>query len=82
MLFRSRVTDLVLPLDHPELALRDAVLKRLGAHVDELRSLHVFRRGYDARKKSSMRAGRSVSVTPCYRFMMWARAVCRMHFPS
>ena len=49
-----RVTDLVLPLDHPELALRDAVLKRLGAHVDELRSLHVFRRGYDARKKSSI----------------------------
>ena len=49
-----RVTDVVLPLDHPELALRDAVLKRLGAHVDELRSFQVFRRGYDARKKSSI----------------------------
>ena len=44
-----RVTDLVLPLDHPEHALRDAVLQRLGATEDDLLGLQVHRRGVDAR---------------------------------
>ena len=57
-----RVTDVVLPLDHPEHALRDAVLTRLGVGVDELRSLQVFRRGYDARKKSSIQWVYTVDV--------------------
>ncbi|MFM7484681.1 MAG: NAD(P)/FAD-dependent oxidoreductase [Burkholderiaceae bacterium] len=57
-----RVTDVVLPLDHPEHALRDAVLTRLGAGVDELRSLQVFRRGFDARKKSSIQWVYTVDV--------------------
>ena len=57
-----RVTDVVLPLDHPEHALRDAVLKRLGISADELHSLQVFRRGYDARKKSAIQWVYTVDV--------------------
>ncbi len=49
-----RITDLRLPLDHPEAALRAAVLARLQLAEAELRAVHVFRRGYDARKKSAI----------------------------
>ncbi|WP_149537940.1 NAD(P)/FAD-dependent oxidoreductase [Siccirubricoccus phaeus] len=44
-----RLTELRLPLDHPPEALRAAVLARLGVADAALRSLQVFRRGYDAR---------------------------------
>ena len=49
-----RITDLQLPLDHPEPALRRAVLARLGIAESELRSVHIYRRAYDARKKSAI----------------------------
>ncbi|MGB4345704.1 MAG: NAD(P)/FAD-dependent oxidoreductase [Burkholderiaceae bacterium] len=49
-----RLTDVTLPLDHPETALQEAVLARLGITADELIELKVFRRGYDARKKSAI----------------------------
>lgn len=45
-----RLTEIKLPLDHPEGALKTAVLKRLRISADELVSLTVFRRGHDARK--------------------------------
>ena len=45
-----RLTELRLPLDHPPEALREAVLRRLALPESALRSLTVFRRGYDARK--------------------------------
>lgn len=46
-----RITELRLPLDHPEEALREAVLARLNIPAEDLKSLHVARRGYDARKR-------------------------------
>ena len=49
-----RITELRLPLDHSERALRAAAVARLGVHDHELRALHLFRRGYDARKKSAI----------------------------
>jgi uncharacterized FAD-dependent dehydrogenase len=50
-----RITDLRLPLDHPEDALRAAVVERLRlADPQDLIALHVFRRGYDARKKTAI----------------------------
>ncbi|HZN46098.1 MAG TPA: FAD-dependent oxidoreductase, partial [Ramlibacter sp.] len=49
-----RITELRLPLDHAEDALRPAVLHRLGIADPDLLSLHVFRRAYDARKKSAI----------------------------
>ena len=45
-----RITELRLPLDHAEDALRPAVVGRLGVADADLLSLHVFRRAYDARK--------------------------------
>jgi uncharacterized protein len=44
-----RLTELRLPLDHDDTALRDAVLRRLGIGLAALRRIAVFRRGYDAR---------------------------------
>ena len=49
-----RLTDISLPLDHPESALQDAILARLGIGAEELDSFTVFRRAYDARKKSAI----------------------------
>jgi len=49
-----RITELRLPLDHAPDALRAAVLARLGLADAELAELRVFRRGYDARKKSAI----------------------------
>jgi hypothetical protein len=49
-----RITELRLPLDHAEDALRPAVVQRLGLRDAELQSFTVFRRAYDARKKSAI----------------------------
>ena len=49
-----RITELRLPLDHGEAALRPAVLSRLGITDAALRSFSVFRRAWDARKKSAV----------------------------
>jgi uncharacterized FAD-dependent dehydrogenase len=49
-----RITELRLPLDHPQDALRPAVLGRLGIADADLLSLNVFRRAYDARKKTAI----------------------------
>jgi uncharacterized FAD-dependent dehydrogenase len=50
-----RITELRLPLDHPEEALRMAVATRLGVSSDDLLSFSVFRRAWDARKKSAIK---------------------------
>ncbi len=50
-----RITDLRLPLDHPEAALRSAVVARLGLVDDADLITHVvFKRSYDARKKTAI----------------------------
>jgi uncharacterized protein len=49
-----RLTEIKLPLDHTPQALRRAVCQRLNIRDDELLALHIFRRGYDARKKSDI----------------------------
>ena len=48
-----RITELKLPLDHPEEALRPAIVQRLGIADDDLLDFSLFKRSYDARKKSS-----------------------------
>ena len=47
-----RLTELRLGLDHSDDELREGVLARLGVAAGALRQWRVFRRGYDARKKS------------------------------
>ncbi|MGB7502000.1 MAG: FAD-dependent oxidoreductase, partial [Azonexus sp.] len=49
-----RLTEIKLPLDHPEDALRAAICQRLGVAESELVNHTVFRRSFDARKKSAI----------------------------
>ena len=49
-----RLTELKLPLDHTEADLKAAILARLGIAPAELLGITIFRRGYDARKKSNI----------------------------
>jgi uncharacterized FAD-dependent dehydrogenase len=49
-----RVTELKLNLHHTPAALRAAVLERLGLRDTQLLSLHVFRRGVDARRRNGI----------------------------
>jgi uncharacterized FAD-dependent dehydrogenase len=58
-----RLTELKLPLDHPPEALRAAILQRLGLKDDELSSLNIFKRSYDARKKHALLLVYTVDVT-------------------
>ncbi len=49
-----RLTELRLPLNHTEDALRPAIMARLGLDEADLSSFAVFKRSYDARKKSAV----------------------------
>jgi hypothetical protein len=49
-----RLTELKLPLDHPAEALPPAICRRLGIADGDLLAFTIFRRGYDARKKSAI----------------------------
>jgi len=49
-----RLTEVKLPLDHPEGAIKAAILKRLGISTEELVSYSIARRGHDARKPESI----------------------------
>ena len=57
-----RLTELKLPLDHSPDALRDAVLSRLAIPPDNLLSLAIARRGYDARRRSAITLVYAVDV--------------------
>ena len=48
-----RITELKLPIDHPEEDLRTAIVQRLGIASDDLLDFTLFKRSYDARKKTS-----------------------------
>lgn len=49
-----RITELRLPLDHGDTALRDAIVARLGIADADLTDFVVFKRGFDARKKTAI----------------------------
>ncbi|MES2125997.1 MAG: NAD(P)/FAD-dependent oxidoreductase [Pseudomonadota bacterium] len=49
-----RINELKLPLNHEEAALKAALLARLGIAEAELTGFTVFKRSYDARKKSAI----------------------------
>ncbi|MDQ3289329.1 MAG: NAD(P)/FAD-dependent oxidoreductase [Pseudomonadota bacterium] len=57
-----RLTDIKLPLDHPEPALAEAVLARLGIGADDLTGFTVARRSYDARRRGAIVLIYSVDV--------------------
>ena len=49
-----RLSNIKLPLDHDDQALPHAILSTLGITPEQLISFNMFRRGYDARKKSNI----------------------------
>lgn len=49
-----RLSNIKLPLDHDEQALIQAILKTLGISLEQMVRFDMFRRGYDARKKSNI----------------------------
>ena len=49
-----RINELKLPLNHPEAALREAILARLGIQDADLVDFTVYKRSYDARKKAAI----------------------------
>ncbi len=57
-----RVHEIKLPLDHAPEALRRAVCERLNVRDEELLALVVFRRGFDARKRSDIQFIYTVDV--------------------
>ncbi|MEO8443337.1 MAG: FAD-dependent oxidoreductase, partial [Betaproteobacteria bacterium] len=49
-----RLTEIKLPLDHPESALADWILDRLAIEPDQLVRYAIYRRGVDARRRSAI----------------------------
>ena len=49
-----RLTDIKLPLNHDEQALEKAVLATLGIDAEQLNTINVFKRGYDARNNKDI----------------------------
>ncbi|HEY9698709.1 MAG TPA: NAD(P)/FAD-dependent oxidoreductase [Trichocoleus sp.] len=49
-----RITEVKLPLDHPEEAIQTAILKKLQIKPEELISYSIFKRSYDARKRDAI----------------------------
>ena len=49
-----RLTEVKLPLDHPESALQAAILKKLGIQAAQLIRFNIHRRGFDARKRAEI----------------------------
>ena len=45
-----RLTEIKLPIAHPDTAIADAVVRTLGIQADELKSVHIFKLSFDARK--------------------------------
>ena len=74
-----RLTDLTLPLDHADSALRDAVLARLKLPACALRSLTVAKRSYDARKRGHIVLTYSVDVDVADETAVLARASAQSH---
>ena len=49
-----RISEIKLPLDHSEDALRGAIVAKLQISDDELKGFTIFKRSYDARRKSAI----------------------------
>ncbi|MCY7277434.1 MAG: NAD(P)/FAD-dependent oxidoreductase [Phormidesmis sp. CAN_BIN44] len=49
-----RLTEIKLPLDHAQDAIKTAILKKLQISSDDLISYSIFKRSYDARKKEEI----------------------------
>jgi uncharacterized FAD-dependent dehydrogenase len=68
-----RLTEIKLPLAHPQHAIHDAIIQRLGIRVDELQHFNIFRRGFDARKPSAISLIYTLDVTVSHEEKVLAR---------
>ena len=57
-----RITELTLPLNHTDADLTAAILTRLGIAADDMVGFTLFRRSYDARKKSAVTLTYTIDV--------------------
>jgi len=57
-----RLTEIKLPLGHPESDIKTAIIKKLGITANELDSYVVFKRGIDARKKNAIQYSYTLDV--------------------
>ncbi|HEX2604271.1 MAG TPA: NAD(P)/FAD-dependent oxidoreductase [Oxalicibacterium sp.] len=74
-----RLTDVQLPLDHPEEALEAAIVAQLGIAPQDLIRYTVFRRGYDARKKHAISLVYTLDVEVCNEAQVMKRAKNNRH---
>ncbi|MES2934641.1 MAG: NAD(P)/FAD-dependent oxidoreductase [Pseudomonadota bacterium] len=74
-----RLNEIKLPLDHSEGALEAAILERLGIGKAALTSSTIFRRSYDARKKSAIVLIYSVDVSTTDDDAVWQRLAQHPH---
>ncbi|MFY2763379.1 NAD(P)/FAD-dependent oxidoreductase [Arenimonas sp. MALMAid1274] len=74
-----RLTDITLPLEHPESALAEATLARLKLPASDLRALTVAKRSYDARKRGHIVLTYSVDVDVANEAAVLKRAAAQAH---
>src|SRR3989338_2020964 len=58
-----RLTEIKLPLGHPEGDIKNAIVKRLDIPADGLLNYRIFRRGVDARKRSNIQFTYTLDVS-------------------
>jgi uncharacterized protein len=68
-----RLSEIKVPLDHSEAALREAILARIGISDDELLHYVIVRRANDARRKSAIQMVYSVDVELTHEAAVLAR---------
>lgn len=74
-----RLTEIQLPLDHAEADIGAAVLARLGIDAAQLLGYTIFRRSYDARKKSAITLIYSLDVEVSNEAAILQRLGGKMH---
>ena len=68
-----RITELKLPLDHSDTALREAILAYLQIPAQQLVAYHIVRQGFDARNKKQIFAVYTVDVDVINEPEHWVR---------
>jgi len=68
-----RITELKLPLDHPESMIKTAIINRLGIGADECTGFTIFRQGYDARKRQAISLVYTIDVATTNEQVVLAR---------
>jgi uncharacterized protein len=74
-----RITELRLPLDHAGGALRPAIVSRLGFRDADLSAFSIFKRAYDARKKTAIQLIYTVDCTVADEAAVMARFAADPH---